>query len=83
MENSTDEIDSRNIYMSMALMSINAESPRWVYGDRSQLTNWILDSGSTCHMTQGISDFITGSLVETYKYIEVSDWYFVTEKQRG
>ena len=34
-------------------------------------------------MTQGISYFITGSLIETYRYIEVSDWYFVTEKQRG
>ena len=33
-------------------------------------------------MTQGISYFIPSSLVETYKYIEVSDWYFVTEKQR-
>ena len=27
-ENSTDDSDSRNKYMSMALMSINAESPR-------------------------------------------------------
>ena len=47
------------------------------------LTNWILDSGSTCHTTPEISDFILGSLVETDKYIEVVDGNFVTAKQTG
>ena len=51
------------------------------YGNRLQLTNWILDSGSTCHMTPDISYFIPGSLVETDKYIEVADGHFVTSKQ--
>ena len=34
----------------IALMSANVESPRRNYGDRLQLTNWILDSGATYHM---------------------------------
>ena len=44
----------------MARMSYNAESNRRNYGDILQLTNWILDSGETCHMTSEISDFIQG-----------------------
>ena len=32
------------------------------YGDSSQFTNWILDSGATCHMTPEVTEFITGSL---------------------
>ena len=67
----------------MARMSTNAESPRRDLGDSSQLTNWTLDSGATCHMTAYISDFIPVFLVETDKYIEVSDGYFITEKQAG
>ena len=51
----------------MARMSTNTEIPRRYYGDSSQLTNWILDSDTTYHMTPDISDFIPGSLVETYK----------------
>ena len=57
----------------MAHMSSNAESPRRNYGDSSQLTNWILDLGVTCHITSEISDFIPGSLVKTDKYIKVAD----------
>ena len=53
----------------MDRMYTNAESPRINYGDISQLTNWILDSGTTCHMTPDIWDFIPGVLVETDKYI--------------
>ena len=64
----------------MASMSSNTESPRKYFGDSSQLTNFILDSGVTFHMTQEISYFITGTLVETYKYIEVADGHFVTAK---
>ena len=47
------------------------------------MTNWILDSSATCHMTQEIYDFILVSLVETDKYIEVVDGHFVTEKKIG
>ena len=56
---------------------------RNIYGDRFQLTNWILDSGATCHMTPEILDFIPGSLVETYKYIKFANENFVTAKLKG
>ena len=64
-------------------MYSNAEISRRDFGDISQLTNWILDSGETCHTTPEISHFIPGSLVETDKYIKVSDGKFVTSKQTG
>ena len=64
-------------------MSTNAESSRRSYGDSSQLTNWILDSGATFHMTLEIQKFLPGSLVETDKYTEVADQNFVIEKQTG
>ena len=53
------------------------------YGDSSQLTNWILDSGATCHMTPEVTDLIPGSLEDTYKFIEVADRHHVTAKQKG
>ena len=53
------------------------------YGDSSQLTNWILDSVATCHMTPEVSDFIPGTLEDTDKYIEVTDRHHVTAKQKG
>ena len=34
-------------------------------------------------MTPYISDFIPGSLLETYKYIKVAGGHFVTAKQTG
>ena len=64
-------------------MSINDECSSGNYGDSSQLTNWILDSGSTCHMTPEVSDFITGSFKYVDKYIEVADGHHVTAKQKG
>ena len=67
----------------MVSMSTNVEIPRSNYGDRSQLTNWVLDSGETCHMTPEILDFIIGLLVETDTYIEVANGnYFFTEKKQ-
>ena len=53
------------------------------YGDSLQLTNWILDSGATCHMTPEVTDFIPGSLEDTDKFIEVADGHHVTSKQKG
>ena len=53
------------------------------YGDSSQLFNWILDSGATCHMTPEVTDFIPGSLEDTDKFIEVADGHHVTAKQKG
>ena len=53
------------------------------FGDSSQLTNWILDYGATCHTTPEVSDFIPRSLEDTDKHIEVSDVHHVTAKQKG
>ena len=63
-------------------MSNNEKCPSGNYGDSSQLTNWILDSGATCHMTPEVSDFIPGSLEDTDKYIQVADGHHVTAKQK-
>ena len=38
------------IYASIACMSDNDKCPSRYFGDSSELTNWILDSGATCHM---------------------------------
>ena len=67
----------------MARMSRNDERKSEKYGDSSQLTNWILDSGATCHMTPEVSYLIPGSLEDTYKFIEVADGHHVTAKQKG
>ena len=67
----------------MAHMSSNVEIPRRSYGNSLKVTNWVLDSGATCNMTIEISDFITGLLMTTDKYIEVADVNFITEKQTG
>ena len=67
----------------MVRMSGNDEFPSAIFCDSLQLTNWILDSGATCHMTPEVSDFIPGSLEDTDKHIEVADGHHVTEKQKG
>ena len=64
----------------MARMSCNDECPSGNFGDSSQFTNWVLDSGETCHMTPEVSYFIPGSLEDRDKYIEVADGHHVTEK---
>ena len=66
----------------MALMSNDDKRENKDYGDSSQLTNWILDSGATCHMTLEVTDFIPGSLEDTDKFIEVADGHHVTAKKR-
>ena len=55
-DNGENEYDQK-IYACMARMSSNDERKSEKYGDSSQLTNSILDSGSTCHMTPEVSDF--------------------------
>ena len=64
-------------------MSGNDEIPSRYSDDSSQLTHWILDSGSTCHMTPQVSYFIPGPLEDTDKNIEVADGHHVTAKQIG
>ena len=59
--------DDHKIYVSMARMSSNDERKSVKYDDSSQLTNWILDLVSTCHMTPEVSGFIPGSLEDTDK----------------
>ena len=67
----------------MARMSNYDKRENKDYGYSSQLTNWILDSGATCHMTPEVTDFIPGSLEDTDKFIEVADGHHVTAKQKG
>ena len=55
----------------MAQIYGNDKSTSRDFGDSSQLTNWILDSGETCHMTPQVQNFIPGSLEDTYKHIKV------------
>ena len=51
----------------MTRMSDDEESSSRDFGDSLQLTNWILDSGATCHMTRQVSDFIPSLLEDTDK----------------
>ena len=45
----------------MARMSDNEKCPSRDFGDSSQLTNWILDSGENYHIMSEVSDVIPGS----------------------
>ena len=63
-------------------MSSDDEHNSGEYGDSSQLTNWILDSGATVHMTPEVTDLIPGSLEDTDKFIEVADGHHVTAKKK-
>ena len=67
----------------MARTSNDDKRDNKYYGNSSQLTNWILDSGATCHMTPEVTVFIPGSLEDTDKFIEVVDGHHVTAKQKG
>ena len=66
----------------MARMSSNYERKSGNYGDSSQLTNWILYLGATCHMTPEVSYFVPGSLEYTDRYIEVARGHHVMAKQK-
>ena len=81
-DNGEDENDHK-IYVYMEQMSNDDEHEIKEYGDSLKLTNWILDSGATCHMTPEVTDFIPGSLEDTDKFIEVADVHHVTSKQKG
>ena len=67
-DNSNDE-DDLTVYASMARMSNDDVRENKDYGNSSQLTNWILDSETTCHMTLEVTYFIPGSLEYTDKFI--------------
>ena len=81
--NNSKSNDDHKIYASMAQMYSKDKRSSEKYGDSSQLTNWVLYLGATCHMIPEVSDLIPGSLEDTNKYIEVSDRHHVTAKQKG
>ena len=82
-KDNSDNEDDLKVYASMARMSNDDVSKSKDYGNSSQLTNWILDSGATCHMTPEVTDFFPGTLEDTDKFIEVADGHHVTAKQKG
>ena len=59
-------INDRNIYAAMARMSDYDKCPGRNFGGGLQFTNWILDSGATCHMMPAVSDYISGSLYDIH-----------------
>ena len=59
-DNNIEKNESHKIYALMARISLNVEIPRRNFGDSLQLTNWILESGVTCHMTSEFSDSYRG-----------------------
>ena len=67
----------------MAQIYGNDKSTSRDFGDSSQLTNWILDSGAKCHITPQVSGFIPGSLEDTDKHIEFLDGHHFTANQKG
>ena len=73
MKDNSDDDDDLKVYASTARMSNDDKRENKDYGDSSQLTNWVLDSGATCHMTPEVTDFIPGSLQDTDNCIEVAD----------
>ena len=81
-DNSDDDNDLK-VYASMARISNDDIIENKDYGNSSQLTNCILDSGAMFHMTPEVTDFIPGSLEDTDKFIEVADGHHVTAKQKG
>ena len=54
LDKNTKHNESHKIYVSIAHMSSNVESPRRYFGDNLKLNNRILDSGATCHMKPDI-----------------------------
>ena len=80
--NNSDNDNDQKIYASMAHISGKDWSSSRAFGNSSKLTNWVLDSGATCHMTSYVSDFIPGSLEDTDKYIEAVDGHHVTKEKK-
>ena len=61
----------QRLYAPMARIYSNDERSSDNYCDSSQLINWILDPGATCHMTPEDSDFIPGSLEDTINTLKL------------
>ena len=69
-------------YMNIWHECLVIKNPSRYFGEISQLNNWILDSGLTCHMTLQVSDFIPGLLEDMDKYNEVSYGNHVMAKKK-
>ena len=67
----------------MERMSDNVKCPSSDFGESSQWTTFILDSGATCHMTPEVSGYIPSLLDNTDKHIEVLDGHRTMAKQKG
>ena len=57
-KDNSDDDNGLKVYASIARMSNDDVSENKDYGNGSQLTNWILDSGAMCNMTPEVTDFI-------------------------
>ena len=55
-----EDSDDHKKYASIARIFSDDKRKSVKYGDSSQLTNCILDSEATCHMTPEVLDFILG-----------------------
>ena len=66
----------------MVRMSGNDECPSGKYGESSQLTNWVLDYISMCHMMPEVLNFIPGSLKYTDIHIEVADGHLSQQNKK-
>ena len=64
-------------------MSGNDEYPSRDFGDSLKFTNWVLDSGATCHMIPHVSGVFTGLLEDIHTHIKVVDGYHIVAKQKG
>ena len=53
------------------------------FGDNSQNTNSILESGASCHMKPQVQNFIPGLLEDANNYIEVADEHHIMAQQKG
>ena len=81
MRKRQNNIDQK-IYSYMACMSGNDKYPSESVGDSFQYTNWILDSGATCHILPVILDIIPGSIKYKDKHNKFADRHHVTANKK-
>ena len=81
-EDNSNNDDDLKVYAYMEQIYNDDVRENKDYGNSSQLTNWILDSGATCHITPEVMYSIPGSLEDTDKFIEVAVGHHVTAKKK-
>ena len=76
-----DNLNTNNIRVDMAQMSNVGRKPKTVTPVEilytHDLSNWVMDSGATCHMTPYESDFEHNSVSHTQKGVEDADGHNV------